>query len=145
MSQVEGEISLFSFVQVRGSIPLKWSQSPFTMRPAPVLDQPLEQSYSPASIHFDRLVHRYGPVTVVNLAEQSGKEGPLTESYARMVEMLERNDVKYESFDFHAKCHGMKWENISELVDQLDFESMGYMWTLQGEVMQSQHGIFRTK
>ena len=60
--EVEGKISLFSFVQVRGSIPLKWSQSPYSMKPPPVLDQPLNQTYSAANMHFDDLIGRYGPI-----------------------------------------------------------------------------------
>lgn len=48
-------------------------------------------------------------------------------------------------FDFHAKCHGMAWENIGELVKGLDFDKMGYVWSLQGELLREQHGVFRTK
>jgi len=51
----------------------------------------------------------------------------------------------YKSFDFHAKCRGMKWENISELVEDFDVNTMGYLWTLQGEVIREQAGAFRTK
>jgi len=39
----------------------------------------------------------------------------------------------------------MKWENISELVENLDFSRMGYLWTLSGEVIREQVGAFRTK
>jgi len=57
-----GKVSLFSFVQIRGSIPLKWSQSPWSMKPPPELNQPVEQTYSVANLHFDELRSRYGPV-----------------------------------------------------------------------------------
>jgi len=39
----------------------------------------------------------------------------------------------------------MKWENISELVEDFDVNTMGYLWTLQGEVIREQAGAFRTK
>jgi hypothetical protein len=39
----------------------------------------------------------------------------------------------------------MKWEHISELVQELDFDSMGYLWTLQGDSIREQAGVFRTK
>jgi hypothetical protein len=39
----------------------------------------------------------------------------------------------------------MKWENISELVEELDFNNMGYLWTLQGDAIREQTGAFRTK
>jgi hypothetical protein len=53
---------LFSFVQVRGSIPLKWHQEPWSAKPPPVLDLPVAQSYSIANLHFDDLKSRYGPI-----------------------------------------------------------------------------------
>jgi hypothetical protein len=52
---------------------------------------------------------------------------------------------RYKDFDFHAKCHGMNWDNISELVRDLDFAQMGYLWTLQGDCIREQSGAFRTK
>jgi hypothetical protein len=58
---------------------------------------------------------------------------------------LDGTDTRYKDFDFHAKCHGMNWENISELVKELDFDSMGYLWTLQGDAIREQKGAFRTK
>lgn len=61
-ANVGGKVSLFSFVQIRGSIPLKWSQLPWSMKPPPVLDQPVDQTFSVANLHFDDLKQRYGPV-----------------------------------------------------------------------------------
>jgi hypothetical protein len=54
-------------------------------------------------------------------------------------------DISYVPFDFHAKCHGMKWEIISELVQELDFAKMGYFWSLSNEPLREQTGVFRTK
>lgn len=38
----------------------------------------------------------------------------------------------------------MKWEHIAELVKELDFTTMGYSWSLQGDLVRSQTGVFRT-
>jgi hypothetical protein len=65
VTQVEGKVSLFSFVQVRGSIPLKWSQSPYSMKPPPVLDQPIDKTYSVADLHFNDITTRYGPIVSI--------------------------------------------------------------------------------
>lgn len=69
----------------------------------------------------------------------------MTNGYGELVEQLDRQDLKYVPFDFHEKCHGLDWSGISELVDELDFEKMGYLWSLQGDVVREQKGVFRTK
>ncbi|WWC72701.1 uncharacterized protein I206_106665 [Kwoniella pini CBS 10737] len=84
--KVEGKSSLFSFIQVRGSIPLRWSQSPYSMKPPPVLNEPVDQSYAVANLHFNDLTARYGPI--------EGKEAVVTNGYRELVESLERKDVK---------------------------------------------------
>lgn len=61
-AKVGDKVSLFSFVQTRGSIPLRWSQTPWSMKPPPVLDLPVDQTYSVANLHFDDLKARYGPI-----------------------------------------------------------------------------------
>ncbi|OCF38942.1 inositol polyphosphate-5-phosphatase F [Kwoniella heveanensis CBS 569] len=143
-AKVEDKSSLFSFVQVRGSIPLRWGQSPFSMKPPPVLNEPVYKAYAVANLHFNDLTSRYGPISIINLSEQEGKEAVVTNGYKELIDSLDRKDITYTGFDFHAKCHGMKWENISELVDSVDLNSMGYLWTLQGEAIREQNGAFRT-
>lgn len=39
----------------------------------------------------------------------------------------------------------MNWANISDLITQLDFTTMGYHWSLEGEAVREQQGVFRTK
>lgn len=73
------------------------------MKPPPVLDQPVEQSFSVANLHFDDL-RRYGPITVVNLSEQSGKEGIVTNGYKQLVESLERPDLTSVSLCRDGRC-----------------------------------------
>lgn len=69
----------------------------------------------------------------------------MTNGYAELVKSLDRKDLTYVPFDFHAKCHGMKWEKVSELVNEVDLADMGYSWSLQGDLVRKQHGVFRTK
>ncbi len=141
------------------------------MKPPPVLDQPVEKSYSGANMHFNDLISRYGPIvsghrpvkltiyrqssTCQNRLEKKVLLPMDIESWCRV--WLGRTSRKqagsaiselvysYKDFDFHAKCHGMKWENIAELVDDLDLSGMGYLWTLQGDAIREQTGVFRTK
>ncbi|KAI5451680.1 hypothetical protein NCC49_001661 [Naganishia albida] len=145
--KVEDKWSIFSFTQIRGSIPLFWSQSSTLtdMKPAPVLIRPVDQSVPTAKLHFDELKRRYGPQTIVNLAEITGKESVVTLGYRDVVKALQDKDVRYTEFDFHNECKGMKYENIGKLINQLQstFSEQGYFWTCQGEVMREQSGTFR--
>ncbi|KDN52684.1 hypothetical protein K437DRAFT_253878 [Tilletiaria anomala UBC 951] len=123
---------LLSFVQFRGSIPLFWSQSPFSMKPPPVLERSDADNVKACSKHFDEQVQRYGKVTCINLAEQHGKEGQITEAYRKRVEedIKKGDSVKYVAFDFHKECSAMRFENVSKLLGNVHetMESMGYFW-----------------
>lgn len=62
-----------SFVQVRGSIPLFWSQDHTQMagKPPITLDV-VDPFFSAAGLHFDELLGRYGaPITIFNLIKVS--------------------------------------------------------------------------
>lgn len=65
-----------SFVQLRASIPLYFSQSPYAFKPVPVLHQSPEINRKAFDRHFDELRRRYGPVHVVLLVnKQGGRKG----------------------------------------------------------------------
>ncbi|QRV85813.1 phosphatidylinositide phosphatase SAC2 [Ceratobasidium sp. AG-Ba] len=131
-----GSENVFSYVQIRGSIPLFWSQPGLALKPPPKLDRPVQDALPAARAHFSScsrtctIPNGAGmPITCVNLVEKTGKEA-----------------VVGSGFDFHAECRGMKYENISKLVTQLErtFESQGYFWVLDGQPVARQRGVFRT-
>lgn len=159
---------LFAFVQFRGSIPLYWSQSPFSLKPPPVLERNKAENAKACAKHFSAQIERYGKVTCINLAEQSGKEGEITEAYKQVIEDLTKPNqtisstaLQYHAFDFHKECAGMKFENVSRLIDQVGhtLDGMDCFWrssmTGEGEhlsqqsatsnfgVMSLQQGTFR--
>ncbi|KAK0561193.1 hypothetical protein OC861_005929 [Tilletia horrida] len=78
-----------TFTQCRGSIPLFWSQSPFSLRPPIVMERSERDNALACKRHFESLNERYGHVTCINLAEQHGREGTLTESFRLHVNALE--------------------------------------------------------
>ncbi|CAG8466569.1 2088_t:CDS:10 [Diversispora eburnea] len=114
-----------SFLQIRGSIPLFWSQSSYGLKPRPVLERSESENKLAFSKHFDSLIKVYGNVICINLVEACGRE---------------------------AVVGGMKYENISKLVEMLEksFNDIGYFWkaknneTGEDEVHCYQKGIFRT-
>jgi len=81
----------------------------------------------------------------VNLAEQHGKEKAITEAYRDYVRELNSKDLMYHEYDFHAETKGMKYENISKLIDAMarTFEQQGYFWMSDNTVLSQQKGIFR--
>ncbi|KAG8719790.1 hypothetical protein FRC09_010619, partial [Ceratobasidium sp. 395] len=140
-----GSDNVFSYVQIRGSIPLFWSQPGFALKPLPKLDRPVQDALPAARAHLascTRTCTTPGgaktPVMCVNLVEKTGKEAVVGGGYGELVKALQEGegaDVKLVDFDFHAECRGMKYENISKLVAQLErtFESQGYFWVLDGQ------------
>ncbi|OCT80385.1 polyphosphoinositide phosphatase isoform X1 [Xenopus laevis] len=73
MSFTAGSYS--SYVQVRGSVPLYWSQDISTMMPKPpiTLDQADPFAYA-AAFHFDKMLQRFGsPIIILNLVKEREK------------------------------------------------------------------------
>ncbi|CAK5264936.1 unnamed protein product [Mycena citricolor] len=143
----EGSPNIFSYVQLRGSIPLFWTQTGLALKPPPVLatDRTHAQNLDAIRRHFLRTIPRYGPHTVVNLAEQHGKEGQVTGAYRDYMAELAEKDAVYHEYDFHQETKGMKYENISQLIDTMErtFEQQGYLWISGNYTMSSQKGIYR--
>ncbi|KAG7448009.1 uncharacterized protein BT62DRAFT_890388 [Guyanagaster necrorhizus] len=143
----EGHTNTFSYVQIRGSIPLYWTQTGYGLKPPPVLatDRTHEQNLDTMKRHFGRTVPLYGPHTAVNLAEQHGKEAAVTQGYRDFMAELALPDVQYHEYDFHIETKGMKYENISKLIDKMDriFEHQGFLWISDANVLSSQRGVFR--
>ncbi|KAI9057938.1 hypothetical protein FKP32DRAFT_1582863 [Trametes sanguinea] len=143
----EGIQNVFSHVQIRGSIPLYWNQQGMALKPAPQLnpERTHDQNLRAIQQHLEKTKSMYGPLTIVNLAEQHGKEGQVTTAYGQYVNELHPEDVKYVAYDFHAETKGMKYENISKLIEELEriFESQGYFWISNNRIMSKQKGVFR--
>ncbi|KAG8998701.1 hypothetical protein FRB94_005962 [Tulasnella sp. JGI-2019a] len=141
----EDNWNVFSHVQVRGSIPLFWSQPGVNLKPAPKLDKPPEESMDVFRQHFEKISSAYGAVTAVDVAELSGKEAVVTTPYREAMEHMASPQATYYEFDFHRECAGMRYENILKLVTKLErtFESQGFFWVSGPLVLSRQHGVFR--
>jgi hypothetical protein len=138
------------FVQIRGSIPLYFSQSPYALKPVPILHQSAATNRAAFQRHFDDLRKRYGSIQIALLLDKHGGEAKIGEEYEQMTRRVnERKDAPqlgFEWFDFHAECRGMKFENVSRLVNTLQgiTKSFGESVIQGGEVRQNQAGIIRT-
>uniref|UniRef100_A0AAQ5ZA04 SAC domain-containing protein n=1 Tax=Amphiprion ocellaris TaxID=80972 RepID=A0AAQ5ZA04_AMPOC len=73
MSFTAGSYS--SYVQVRGSVPLYWSQDISTMMPKPPIRLDQADPYAHvAALHFDQMLQRFGsPIIILNLVKKREK------------------------------------------------------------------------
>ncbi|KAI2624092.1 SacI homology domain-containing protein [Xylaria nigripes] len=148
----EPSSKIYSFVQVRGSIPLFFTQSPYSLKPVPMIQHSPEANFDAFSKHFRYMGEEYGPVQIVNLIEGHGVEATIGNEYQNNVEKYNKESpegippLAFEWFDFHSACRGMKFENVSQLLDKLGFsiEKNGSTVELNGQIVHKQDGILRT-
>ncbi|XP_018575995.1 phosphatidylinositide phosphatase SAC2 isoform X2 [Anoplophora glabripennis] len=134
-----------SFVQVRGSVPVYWSQPGFKYRPPPRIDKGETETKAAFEKHFNKEVQKYGPMCIINLIEQSGKEKVIFDAYSHQVLQYNSPFLTYVTFDFHEYCRGMHFENVSILINAVSdiIKDMNYCWRdKQGHIC-SQNGVFR--
>ncbi|XP_006560153.2 phosphatidylinositide phosphatase SAC2 isoform X2 [Apis mellifera] len=134
-----------SFVQVRGSVPVYWSQPGYKYKPPPHIDRDEAETQLAFEKHFTEELGLYGPVCIVNLVEQTGKEKIIWEAYSNHVLNYNNPDITYTTFDFHEYCRGMHFENVSILVSELAtvLTDMGYCWRDKQGTICMQKGVFR--
>ncbi|XAR57485.1 hypothetical protein NMG60_11025646 [Bertholletia excelsa] len=100
-----------SVVQMRGSIPLFWSQEASRLSPKPdIVLQRYDPTYEATKLHFEDLAKRYGnPIIVLNLiktVEKRPREMMLRREFTNAVGYLnqilsEGNHIKFIHWDFH--------------------------------------------
>ncbi|EAW07242.1 SacI domain protein [Aspergillus clavatus NRRL 1] len=144
--------NVYSYLQIRGSIPLYFSQSPYAFKPVPVLHHSTDTNQLAFDRHFRNLARRYGKIQAVSLIDKQAGELKLGEQYDKYAQALnesggiEGSPLGMEWFDFHNECRGMKFENVSRLVKRLEPVLDDYRDTIvqNHSVLQNQTGIVRT-
>ena len=144
--------SIHSFTQFRGSIPLYFSQTPFALKPVPVLQHSFDMNHDALRKHFQNIVTRYGGVQIALLVDKSGVEANIGNAYEEHVKQVNNENgisgkkLDFEWFDFHNICRGMKFENVSILMDSIgrQLDGFGHSIILDGEVQKMQSGVVRT-
>ena len=114
-SHILGSTTVYSHVQIRGSLPFFWTQAGLT---SVALNQPAEVSLASMQKHYDavRSDMNDGQIVSLNLI-QKGKamEKLLLDEYEKLVHEsgLEFDYLSYYHFDFHMECH----ENSTPMMD----------------------------
>ena len=143
---------VYSFTQIRASIPLFFSQSPFAFKPIPVLQHSLETNHKALRLHFSNIIARYGDAQVVLLVDKHGGEAEIGRKYEEHIRQVNTEGgvtgrkLGFEWFDFHKVCRGMRFENVSLLMDTLGerLDAFGETVEVGGTVRRKQSGIIRT-
>ncbi|ROV95663.1 hypothetical protein VMCG_07614 [Cytospora schulzeri] len=148
---MNADTKICSFIQIRGSIPVFFTQSPYSLKPTPVFRYSDEANFQALKRHFDRLHQQYGSLQIANLVEKHGVEALIGEKYQTGVERYneespEDKKVPFEWFDFHDACRGMKFENVQKLIDTLkgQLDSFGSTIEEDGKITGQQKGTIRT-
>lgn len=115
--------------------------------------------------HFAQEFELYGPICIVNLIEQAGREKIIWDAYTDHILNFDHPDITYATFDFHEywyveswelprqkltltfsnSSRGMHFENVSILTAALSsvISDMGYCWCDKQGMIYSQKSAFR--
>ncbi|KAI8622011.1 SacI homology domain-containing protein [Chytriomyces sp. MP71] len=130
----QADAGISSFVQLRGSAPLVWTQErDLKYRPELNLADPAKlEVWASIQEHFADLRTQYigdasvaagrdfGKVVCVNLLDDSGFEGALSKAYEAAVDRFAHEKVVYEDFPLNKWCRKMNFKNMSVLVDHIN-------------------------
>jgi hypothetical protein len=143
-----------SFTQYRGSIPLFFSQTPYSMKPQVVTWGTQETNARAFKRHFSELSSRYGSIYSVSLVDKHGTEAKIGELYERHAkDLIEHGGLpgggpklSFQWFDFHNICRGMRFENVSKLMDSLGpfLKSASWSEISNNGIERKQSGVLRT-
>uniref|UniRef100_A0A7S0URE1 SAC domain-containing protein n=1 Tax=Polytomella parva TaxID=51329 RepID=A0A7S0URE1_9CHLO len=137
-----------SFVQIRGSIPLLWTQLPnIKYKPTTVI-APGGHSSVAFDKHCAQLLERYRAVVAVNLINHGGTEGKLESALRQeVIRFLNSfSGLRYVAFDFHHECRKGRYARVSLLWDKIraDFSVFGFFLAQDGAAVTQQLGAVRT-
>lgn len=127
----------YSLVQIRGSIPLHFTQNPQALKPTPLIYGSVNTNHAAFKKHLSNVAARYGDIQIVSLIDTHPPEVSIGQAFEGHSKQL--NDegglagkrVGFEWFDFHGKCKGMKFENVSILMDTLDGTLKRFGWIVK--------------
>ncbi|XP_044970142.1 phosphoinositide phosphatase SAC7-like [Hordeum vulgare subsp. vulgare] len=136
-----------SYVQVRGSMPFLWEQIvDLTYKPSFDVVR-VEEAARVLERHFHDLQKKYGAVVAIDLVNTTGGEGRLYERYAKSIEPILSEDIRFIHFDFHKICGHIHFERLSQLYDQIEDYLKKHKYFLlddQGKKIVGQTGTVRT-
>lgn len=144
-------LQIFSFTQIRGSIPIFWEQDTALISPKVQITRSFEATQPTFKKHFENLNGKYGPIHIVNLLSKTrSSEIELSETYNKHYKYLKKktpDSVFFTNFDFHVET-AKTYADASRLLPHLreSFEDFDYfLYDLKSKsILMEQKGTFRT-
>ena len=141
----------FSYVQIRGSIPLFWEQQGIQVGNNKIQISRSKEATKPAfDKHFDEICEIYGRIHIIDLLGQQkeGNESILSNSYKELLDIVDFPDrIDRTSFDFHAVTKTYGFDAISSLEKFIskDMKQFGYLLFEKNtrQFLNLQKGVFR--
>jgi hypothetical protein len=124
---------IFSHFQIRGSIPVYWTQQP-TLRYTPkiVVDADHGKIEKAFKLHFNKLVRRYRKIQCVNLIDKQRSQKMIGDSFLSFHNKIVSEEaqlsgrISHEWFDYHHECRNMQVQNIAKLLKAIKDNLLGY-------------------
>eukprot|EP01125_Pyxidicula_operculata_P000033 TRINITY_DN1003_c0_g1_i1.p1 TRINITY_DN1003_c0_g1~~TRINITY_DN1003_c0_g1_i1.p1 ORF type:complete len:601 (-),score=143.31 TRINITY_DN1003_c0_g1_i1:93-1895(-) len=137
-----------SYVQVRGSIPLLWTQHANVNYEPSIKLKPVTNNTQNVVLksHFSNQIELYSRQTVVSLIKNKGNEGKLAEPFAKLINIGRDKNLSFIAFDLHKEVGHSKFQNLKKLWDQTDNSLSSYKFYGAGSKGESckQTGVMRT-
>ena len=118
----ENNIHLASFDQIRGSIPLMWTQEPsLNLNPQIRPRNDFDINAAVFKMHIEEVINNYNSLCCINLVEQKKDQKIIGDYYSNLIQNYKEknkdksNLVDFAWFDFHSECKKLKYENIKKL------------------------------
>jgi hypothetical protein len=162
---------VMSYLQIRGSMPLLWTQLPnLQLNPRMVPRPDFPENFSTFKKHFSEQVTNYGRNVLVNLIDRKGNQKEIGDYFSNLCNELRENkskiyitlanpikEIDFVWFDFHKECAGGQYKHLNKLLksssvtnalDKFDHFHASVNITEAGvkdvQVILTQKGIFRT-
>lgn len=142
---------VFSFAQIRGSIPVFWEQDTALISPKVQITRSFDATQPTFEKHFENLNSKYGPIHIVNLLSKTrSSEIELSNTYRKHFLALHKKNpdsVFFTDFDFHQET-SKTYADAARLLPLLhesfeDFDYFLYDFD-KSKILSEQKGTFRT-
>uniref|UniRef100_A0A5K3EHM7 SAC domain-containing protein n=1 Tax=Mesocestoides corti TaxID=53468 RepID=A0A5K3EHM7_MESCO len=147
--EVPGDVSVhvLSFLQIRGSVPVFWTQSGIKYKPPIQFHKTQNENREAFRLHIERPLRDFSRLIVVNLVETAPgrQESKIADAYIRQLLLLNSPQLTYVGFDFHEYCKGLRFGNVSVLLEGVKdiIRDMKYCWLHRSDFMCKQESVFR--